>query len=90
MTRASIREYTEAVWWYLRSSKRDKGKILDEFTKVTGYHRKAGIRVLYQGNKSSTNKKRGRPRQYSATVVGTLRVAWEATDRRVRIYQIGW
>jgi hypothetical protein len=36
MTRASIREYTEAVRWrYLQASKEDKGKILDEFTKVT-------------------------------------------------------
>ncbi len=82
MTRASIREYTEAVRWrYLRSAKRAKGKILDEFTKVTGYHRKAVIRLLHQVNKPSTNKKRGRPRQYSAAVIGALRVAWEATDR---------
>lgn len=45
MTRTSRREYTEAVRWrYLQCSKRDKGKILDEFTKVTGYHRKAAIR----------------------------------------------
>jgi len=41
MTRTSISEYTEAVRWrYLQSSKKDKGKILDEFTKVTRYHRK--------------------------------------------------
>jgi hypothetical protein len=25
-------------WRYLQASKEDKGKILDEFTKVTGYH----------------------------------------------------
>jgi hypothetical protein len=82
MTRASIQEYTEAVRWrYLRSSKKAKGKILDEFAKVTGYHRKAAIRLLHQVNKPSANKKRGRPRQYSATVVGALRIAWEATDR---------
>jgi len=37
MTRTSIQEYTEAVRWrYLRASKTEKGKILDEFTKVTG------------------------------------------------------
>ncbi len=83
MTRGSIREYTEAVRWrYLQSSKTDKGKILDEFTKVTGRHRKTAIRLLHhRGNQTRTNKKRGRPRQYSATVVGALRVAWEATDR---------
>jgi len=82
MTRTSIQEYTEAVRWrYLRSSKTEKGKILDEFTKVTGYHRKAAIRLLHQTTKPRAHKKRGRPRQYSGDVVGALRVAWEATDR---------
>ena len=82
MTRSSIREYTEAVRWrYLRASKEEKGKILDEFIKVTGYHRKATIRLLHRVNQPSTNGKRGRPRQYSLAVVGALRVAWEATDR---------
>jgi len=82
MTRDSIREYAEAVRWrYLRTSKREKGKILDEFTKVTGYHRKAAIRLLRRQNQPAKNKKRGRPRQYSAAVVDALRVAWEATDR---------
>jgi hypothetical protein len=82
MTRTSIREYTEAVRWrYLRSPKTEKGKILDEFTKVTGYHRKAAIRLLRQTSKPMAHKKRGRPRQYRAAVVGALRVAWEAADR---------
>lgn len=82
MTRTSIREYTEALRWrYLGSSKKDKGKILDEFSKVTGYHRKAVIRLLHRQNQPGANKKRGRPRQYGAVVVGALRLAWEATDR---------
>ncbi len=63
MTRTSIQEYTQAVRWrYLRSSKTDKGKILDEFVKVTGYHRKAAIRLLHQTNKPRVHKKRGCPR----------------------------
>jgi hypothetical protein len=46
MTRGGVREYTEAVRRrYLHGSKKEKGKILDEFTKVTGYHRKAAIRL---------------------------------------------
>jgi len=82
MTRTSIREYTEAVRWrYLRSPKTEKGKILDEFTKVTGYHRKSAIRLLHQTDKPRSGKKRGRPRKYSTAVIGALRVAWEATDR---------
>ncbi|MFC1943410.1 hypothetical protein ACFLWO_02375 [Chloroflexota bacterium] len=47
MTRGSIRGYTEAVRErHLHGSKKEKGKILDEFTKVTGYHCKATIRLL--------------------------------------------
>jgi len=82
MTRGSIREYTEAVRErYLGGSKKEKGKILDEFTKVTGCHRKAAIRLFRRGNQPGVNKKPGRPRQYSAAVARALRVAWEATDR---------
>jgi len=54
---------------------------LDEFINVIGYHRKAAIRLLRRGNQPMSNKKRGRPRQYGATVARALRVAWEATDR---------
>jgi len=82
MTRGSIREYTEAVRErYLHESKKEKGKILDEFTKVAGRHRKAAIRLLRRGNQARANRNRGRPRQYGAAVAGALRVAWEATDR---------
>lgn len=82
MTRGSILEYTEAVRGrYLRALKKEKGKILDEFTKVVGYHRKAAIRVLRRGNQPRANKRHGRPRQYDTAVAGALRAAWEATDR---------
>jgi hypothetical protein len=82
MTRGSIREYTEAVQGrYFRASKKERGRILDEFTSVTGYHRKAAVRLLCHGNLPGVNKKRGRPRQYSAAVGDTLKVVWEATDR---------
>ena len=82
MTRASIVEYVEAVRGrYFSGSKKEKGKILDEFTKVTGCHRKAAIRLFRRGNQSRTNKKRGRPRRYGTAVVEALRVVWEATDR---------
>jgi len=82
MTRGSIREYTEAVRWrYSLASKKEKGKILDEFTKVTGCHRKAAIRLLRRENQPKMNRKRGRRRQYGDAVAGALRVIWEATDR---------
>ena len=60
MTRASMREYSEAVRWrYLQASKKEKGKILDEFTKVTGYNRKAIIRLLHQVNQLNANRNQG-------------------------------
>jgi hypothetical protein len=50
MTRGSIQEYTEAVRGrYLGAAKKEKGRILDEFTQVTGYHRKAAVRLLRRG-----------------------------------------
>jgi len=81
MTRASIREYTEAVRGrYLLVSKAEKGKILDEFTKVIGCHRKAAIRLLRRGHQANP-KRRGRSRQYDITVAEALKAVWEATDR---------
>ena len=78
MTQSSIREYVEAVRQrYFLASKKEKGKILDEFTKVTGRHRKAAIRLIWHSARSRAGKKRGRPRQYGAAVVGALRLAWE-------------
>ncbi len=67
MTRGSIREYTEAVQGrYLRASKKEKGGILDEFTKVTACHRKAAIRLFHRRNQARANKKRGRAVVYLA------------------------
>ena len=81
MTRGSIREYTEAVRGrYFLASKKEKSKILDEFTEVTSCHRKAAIRLFHRGNQIRVNKKRGRPRQYGDAITEALRMAWEATD----------
>jgi len=82
VTRASIREYVEAVQGrYSLASKKEKGRILDEFTKVTTCHRKAAIRLLRGGDQARRDSRRGRPRLYGVAVAEALRVAWEATDR---------
>ena len=45
MTHGSVQEYVEALMGrYRRAGRRDKQRVLDEFTRVTGYHRKAAIR----------------------------------------------
>ena len=47
MTRGSVLEYAAAVRGrYLSAGKEEKGRILDEFIRVTGYHRKTAIRLL--------------------------------------------
>jgi hypothetical protein len=81
MTRLAIREYVDAVRArYLRSSKKEKGKVLDEFVGVVGCHRKSAVRLLGHKKESGDRVKRGRTRRYKGEVVDTLRMAWEATD----------
>ena len=67
---------------YRESSKKDKGRILDEFIAVTGHRCKHGIRLLGQsgdaGGKLSMIKGR---RIYDEAVREAVILAWEATDR---------
>ena len=66
---------------YFGATREEKGKMLDEFTKVTGWHRKAAIRLLHRSSQSGAVKRRGRPRKYGTGVAEALRVVWEASDR---------
>lgn len=80
MTRAAIREYVEAVRErYFRASKKEKGKILDEFVGVVGYHRKSAVRLLKR-RRPAHPPRNGRRKVYKGEVVDVLRMAWEATD----------
>ena len=82
MTRQSIREYARAIRdRYWQNNKIGKTKILDEFTKTTGLHRKAAIRLLNKETAKHSSKKRGRPRKYSHDAAEILKTAWEAEDR---------
>jgi hypothetical protein len=82
VTRRSIIEYTQALRSrYFLSSREGKGKILDEFTQVTGLHRKAAIRLLNQVSRLTVSKRRGRRRKYGSEVTEALRGLWEASDR---------
>jgi len=54
--------------------------MLDEFTQVTGLHRKAAIRLLRRPCQPRISKRRGRPAVYKE-VMEPLRVVWEASDR---------
>lgn len=81
MTRQGIAEYLEAIRCrYLKAPKRAKGKMLDEAVQVTGYHRKALVRLL-RGRGGAPARRRGRPQRYGPEVREALRVLWEAADR---------
>ena len=76
---ASIREYAAVRERYGRATKKERGRLLDEFCQVTGYHRKAEVRVLRAG--TTVTRRRGRPVTYSAAVIAGLEQVWEASDR---------
>jgi len=77
------RELTAAISRRYRSADRkSKRLILDEFTKVTGYHRKHAIRVLTaQPATAMTPKPSAHQRIYREAVKEALIVLWEAADR---------
>lgn len=81
MSPRSIREYAEAVRpTYGPARKREKTRILTEFCRVTGYHRKSALRLLHR-RPSSKPTRRGRPRQYTGPVARALLQVWEAAGR---------
>ena len=69
---------------YLKASKSEKQKILDEFTAATGYHRKHAIRVL-KNKVDAQNRLRGKGRSYrrlyQGEVVQALVQIWEIYGR---------
>jgi hypothetical protein len=81
VTRRSIEEYAEAIRGrYRKATKKTKGKILDEFTQVTGLHRKAAIRLLGRTEQTLAARRRGRPPDYW-DLTEPLRAIWEVSDR---------
>ena len=65
---------------YQAADRVGKKLILDEFTQVTGYHRKHAIRVLTT-HPASEPKTRAVRRVYQEAVKEALIVLWEAADR---------
>lgn len=82
MSKRSKRELTEINHpRYLKASKAEKIKILDEFTAATGYHRKYAIKLLKHGLKRKGYKKTGRRKVYQGEVVQILEKIWETCGR---------
>jgi hypothetical protein len=76
------RELIEAVAARYRAAGRNQKKeILDEFVKVTGFHRKHAIRVLKKTPGREVSEPRQRARIYNEAVGEALTIVWEAADR---------
>jgi hypothetical protein len=82
MSQRSKRElHAEIQARYLKASKVEKCRILDEFTINTGYHRKYAIRILRHGYKRHLHKLKGRAAIYRGEVVEALEQIWEIYGR---------
>src|SRR5215471_5667980 len=66
---------------YRAAGRSQKKEILDEFVKVTGFHRKHAIRALKKSTKPETPEPRQRARIYDEAVREALTIVWEAADR---------
>lgn len=66
---------------YARSSRAERGRILDEFVAVTGFHRKHAMRLLRGGKPSRQPGPRPSRRTYNDAVREALILLWEASDR---------
>ena len=66
---------------YRQANRSEKGRILDEFVKLTKCHRKQAIRVLNQGRPSVSISVRSSRRIYDEAVREALVAIWEAADR---------
>jgi len=66
---------------YSRPSREERGHILDEFTAVTGLHRKHAVRLLRGGAPIGRCGPRPGRRVYDVAVREALIVVWEASDR---------
>jgi hypothetical protein len=79
---ATRRELIEAVAARYRAAGRnEKKEILDEFVKVTGFHRKHAIRALKRSPRPEAREPRQRARIYNEAVREALTIVWEASDR---------
>jgi hypothetical protein len=82
VTRSSIQEYAEEIKKrYRKATKAKKRELLNEFTQVTGLHRKSAIRLLNRKTESEEKKRRGRKKKYGMREKEAIEQIWEASDR---------
>lgn len=80
MTAAAKRELLKALRpRYLKATKVEKGRILDEFVAATGYHRKYAIHLLRNGPPPRRIRPKRHQSPYTPDVVVALVQVWEAS-----------
>src|ERR1700674_3899958 len=66
---------------YRLAGRAEKGRILDELCKVTGWHRKHAVRLLTNRPAAGPEAPRQRTSIYDVVVKDALTALWEASDR---------
>ena len=66
---------------YAQGNRAERGRMLDEFAAVTGFHRKHATRLLRAGRVTRRYGPRPERRVYDDAVREALIVVWEASDR---------
>jgi hypothetical protein len=66
---------------YSRADKTERSRILDEFTAVSGFHRKHAMRLLRVGQLMQRSGPRPRRRTYDDATREALIMIWEASNR---------
>ena len=66
---------------YSRADRAERGRIVDEFTAVSGFHRKQAMRVLGVGQPNRRSGTRPGRRIHDDVTRKALIVIWEASDR---------
>jgi len=89
VTKRGLREYAEAVRArYGAASRKEKGRMLDEYCRTTGCHRKAAIRRLRAARPSRGGG--GRRRVYGPELRGPLVQLWEMSGRLCGKLWVAW
>lgn len=62
---------------YMKASKAEKGRILDQFCAATKYNRKYAVGLMNHGAADPKGNRRGRHRRYGQDVIAALAKIWE-------------
>lgn len=80
MTERGRREYAERLRQrYQLADKRERGRLLDEYCRITECHRKAAIRRLRAVGRAR-GRAPGRPVHYGRELLPLLEQLWRASD----------